>query len=434
MSKAVINEKPIEFRQIAKKEPKWFYNIRKNGWGRYNETGLPERVIHLWKYTDPKNFVLANPTDLIDYSQAIDWIPNSGQISLKPEFAGFSFNRSDAKTLSIIDPILTEDGVIFESLNSAAIKYENIVGNYLGKLIGSDFGKFESLNLALWNTGLFLYVPDNVVIDRPIRLQRHPVSPGTYHRLLAIIGNNSEVTIIDDYSGECRDAESNSNSVIEIFAGQSSNIKYVNSQRQDNSCKSFVTQRVLLGKDAHAYSVFIGLGSSLSKVNAGSILNGRGAESHLYGMVFGNGNQHTDYHTEHIHKASDTYSNIDFKIALKDKANSAYTGIIRIEEDASNCQAYQENRNLLLNDGPRAESIPELEILNEEVQCSHGATVGQIDPEMLFYLKSRGLNHNEAVKAIINGFVEPTMQQLPDDLKAIVQSSVDTKLLGKAYE
>jgi len=150
----------------------------------------------------------------------------------------------------------------------------------------------------------------------------------------------------------------------------------------------------------------------------------------MYGVVFGDNDQHFDYHTVHHHKASNSYSDIDFKVVLKDKANSATTGLIRIEEDAQNCQAFQLNRNLLLNDGPKAESIPELEILCDQVQCSHGATVGPIDNNMMFYLMSRGIEKKEAVNIITRGFVEPTIQKLPEELGELTRNLIIEKMKG----
>ncbi len=242
-----------------------------------------------------------------------------------------------------------------------------------------------------------------------------------------IAGKNAKATIIDDYSGSCPD-QALINSVVELFVGDSSNIRYANTQRLDDNCKSYITQRAKLGRDAGIYSIFGALGGNVSKVNAGSVLAGKGADSRLYGILFGNDQQHFDYHTKHHHTAGETYSNIDVKVVLKDKAVSAYTGLIKINEDALNCEAYQENRNLLLNKGTRAESIPELEILCDQVSCSHGATMGPLDPEMLFYLTSRGISRDDAVKTVIGGFVEPTVQQLPAELRDVVRDIIMAKL------
>ena len=151
----------------------------------------------------------------------------------------------------------------------------------------------------------------------------------------------------------------------------------------------------------------------------------------MYGVIFGDDKQHFDYHTMQHHKASESFSNLNFKVVLKDKAKSAYTGLIRIEKDTVNCEAYQENRNLLLNPGTKAESIPELEILTDQVRCTHGATMGPIDPEQIFYLKSRGIGETEAVKMIVIGFMESLLRQIPDDIAKILRDVISVETGGR---
>jgi len=428
MNKQATATDKIDFRKIRKDEPKWAYNFRKNGWANYNRSDLPDRVVHLWKYTDPNHFLVENPYEVMNLKRAS--ADSAPRLTPKPEISGYGYNAAENITVAVLDEKTAESGVIFKDLHVAAEEDENIVGNYLGHLVDGSFGKFEAMNSALWNTGLFLYVPDNTVVEKPIRLQRHPSGLTTFLRLLVVVGNNSELTIIDDYSGECRNTDALCNGVAELFVGESSNVRYANIQRFGENCKSHLTQRARLDANARLHSVFAGLGGKVSKVNAGTILAGRGAESKMSGVVFTGGSQHFDYHTLHHHESSETFSDIDFKVILKDKGISAYTGLIKINEDAQNCEAYQMNRNLLLNRGPKAESIPELEILCDQVRCSHGSTTGPIDPEILFYLRSRGFSHDEAVRTVIGGFVEPTLEQVPSDLRDIVSEYMMRKLEG----
>jgi len=172
----------------------------------------------------------------------------------------------------------------------------------------------------------------------------------------------------------------------------------------------------------------LSFGGALSKQNFGVILNGKGAESNMFGLLFGNGRQHFDNHTLHHHTSGQTKSNINMKVVLRDKALSAYTGLIRIEKDSQVCEAYQENRNLLLSHGAMARTIPELEILNDDVSCSHGATVGPIDPQILFYLQSRGVEKEDAVRMIVSGFVASTLTLVPEDLRQRIDDFVARRL------
>lgn len=427
MSTQTLPSQKLNFRKITVNEPQWLYNLRKNNWLSYTETPIPERAVHLWKYTDPGQFLIDNPQEIMDALSPVTNLTEAQREFLTGDFAAYGYNRPDRMTFAMLNDEYAASGVIFKDLYTAVTEHEDLVGNHLGHLVGGDFGKIEAMNLALWNTGLFVYIPDNVVVDKPIRLQRHPAGATSFHRLLVVTGKNAKATIIDDYSGSCA-VQALLNSVVELFVDDSSHIRYANTQRLDNNCNSFITQRAKLGRDAEIYAVFGALGGTVSKVNAGSVLAGKGADSRLYGILFGNDKQHFDYHTAHHHTAGETYSNIDVKVVLKDQAVSAYTGLIKINEDALNCEAYQENRNLLLNKGTRAESIPELEILCDQVSCSHGATMGPLDLEMLFYLTSRGISRDEAVRTVIGGFVEPTIQQLPAELHDVVRDMIMAKL------
>jgi Fe-S cluster assembly protein SufD len=420
----------VKFRAIDKFEPEWFYNLRRAGWDFYNDSPMPNRATNVWRYTEPKQYLIANP------EQLMDWLPvlqDNAPQELKPmrsEHAAFGYNRSDLRTFTQMTPELGGSGVIFKDLFSAIRENSDITGPHLGKLIGPDFGKFEAFNMAFWNNGLFLYIPKNTVIEKPIYLHRHPTGQYTIQRLLIVIDENSQATIIDDYSCHCRGMGMVTNSAIELFVGDASNARYVNLQRLGPDSRPYIVKRAQIGQNSSLHSVFSGTGASMTKVNAGTILAGRGANSRMSGVIFGDANQHFDYHTVQNHRAGESFSNLDFRVVLKDKSLSAYTGLIRIEKDTVNCEAYQENRNLLLNPGARAESIPELEIMTDQVRCTHGATMGPIDPEQVFYLQSRGYNRAEAVKSIVSGFMEPTFSQIPDDIAAILREIVNLKLDG----
>ncbi len=420
-----------DFRPIDKFEPQWFYDLRRAGWERYHASPPPNRAANVWRYTDPNLFVIENP------EQMFDWLPvlpddTSQEIKpIKPEHAAFGYNRSDLRTFAQMIPELGGSGVIFKDLYAALRENEELARPHFGKLIGPEFGKHEAFNMAFWNNGLFLYIPKNAVIEKPILMHRHPTGQHTIQRLLVVIGENAQATIIDDYSCHCRGMGMITNAAVEIFAGDAANVQYVNIQRLGEDSRPYITERAQIGQSTNMHSIFGAVGAAVTKVNAGTILAGRGANSRMSGIVFGSGKQHFDYHTVQNHRASESFSNLDFKVILRDKSMSAYTGLIRVEKDTVNCEAYQENRNLLLNKGTRAESIPELEIMTDQVRCTHGATMGPIDPEQVFYLRSRGFSETEAVQAIVSGYVEPTLNQMPRDIASILRELVHNRLDGE---
>ena len=420
MDKIVLSrtKSPVPFRQIDESEPEWFYRLRRDGWNNYHTSDIPIRASQLWRYTDPAKFEIEK---LLPSEFALPSIGNGDN-------GGPAAEKGELEKNFRITSELKEKGVIFKDLFSAVRMNAALVGKYLGQHTGGDFGRYEALNIALWNRGWFLYIPDNTVVKDPINIKSILHGPYEFRRLLIVVGDNSEATIVDDYLPSEQADNRQYNCVIDLFAGNAANLKYVNLQRANNEARGLVTYRAVIGRDTNLQSIFGGFGGSTVKVNAGVKIDGRGANSRMDGIVFADRKQHFDYHTRHHHTAGDTYSDLDFKVVLKDKSDSAYTGLIRIEKDALNCEAYQENRNLLLNRGARAESIPELEILTDEVRCTHGATMGPIDPEMIFYLRSRGFNRNEAVTAVVEGFVNSILDRVPDNVGQIFREAVAAKL------
>ncbi|HSG98586.1 MAG TPA: Fe-S cluster assembly protein SufD, partial [candidate division Zixibacteria bacterium] len=312
---------------------------------------------------------------------------------------------------------------------AAADNIANVRG-HLGAAVNANFGKFEALNAALWQDGVLVFVPKGVTITEPVHLlRRGSADEGWwYGRTLIIAEEDSAITVMDEYFSASDDVAGKSNHVVEVIAGAASDVHYVTLQRNNLNSLSYQTQRSVIGDRATVTLVAATLGANTHKANLGSFVRGHHAKSLQYGLVFGSGSQRLDHHTEHIHQGPNGYSNLDFKVVLKDKAKSAYTGLIRVDEHIENCEAYQSNRNLLLNRGASAESIPELEIMCDEVVCTHGATVGPIDEMQVFYLMNRGISRTEAVKMIVRGHVEPTLALLPDTFQPRIREYVEQRL------
>ncbi len=424
-----------EFAPELERGPKWLRELRHFARQNYNETPMPPRGLHLWRYTDPTKFLVDRDgvadTVFADNYDAVERLEKQhlaeGHIScLVTDLGGRKVDIFGAETL-------TTQGIIVKPLSEAVESHHELVSKYLYNLIGSKTGKFEALNGALWNDGIFIYVPDGKSVEQPMHLLREAglANSAQYPRLLVVVGKNAELTLVDEYGGGAADPNAGiaySNGAVEIFGLEDSRVRYVNLQRQAPGSHSYLAHRASAAQGANILTIALAFGASVSKQNFGVVLNGAGAESNMYGVLFGTGRQHFDNHTLHHHAVGKTKSNIDFKVVLRDRALSAYTGLIRIDHNAQVCEAYQENRNLLLNPNTRAESIPELEILNEEVTCTHGATVGPIDPMDLFYLQSRGIHHADAVRMVVSGFIAPTLKLVPEDLRERIAGIVEERL------
>lgn len=415
--------------------PLWLRDKRRVSRETYNNTPIPPRGLHLWRYTDPTQFVVdrARTADTVftDDYDAIEKLElqnlRDGHLAaLVSDFGGRELRFHGVDNLR-------SQGLIISTISEAVEKHHRLVEKYLYELVHSKLGKFEAMNGALWNDGVFIYVPDNKVVANPVHLLREAGMSGSaqFPRALVVVGKNAELTLIDEYGGgvaENQDKSSYTNGAVEIFGLEDSRTRYVMLQRQSLGTTSYLTHRARIEQGASMLTIALSFGGAVVKQNFGVVLNGTGAESKMYGLLFGANNQHFDNHTLHHHAAGQTHSDIDFKVVLRDRAISAYTGLIRIDRHAKTCQAYQENRNLLLNEGTRAETIPELEILNEDVMCSHGATIGPIDPMMVFYLRSRGIDYTEAVRMVVSGFVSDTLRQVPEDIRERIGQFVSQRL------
>ena len=224
------------------------------------------------------------------------------------------------------------------------------------------------------------------------------------------------VTILDEYVSVDASGSSESrliNGRIELVVGAGATVNYVRLQRWSASAREFLLQRATLGAGATAMMANVNLGASLSKAHLVTKLSGKGATANLYGFVFGHDRQHIDQHTLQDHLAPQTTSDLQFNAALQDESRMTYTGLIRIAKQAAQTNAYQANHNLMLSKTARAETIPMLEILADDVQCKHGASIGPIDDEQAFYLMSRGIAREQAQRLIVMGFIETIIRKLP---------------------
>jgi Fe-S cluster assembly protein SufD len=404
-------------------EPEWLVRRRQKAWETYHRLPLPDRVAHLWRYTDPAKFLLANPP-AAPASTPVD-LASARKLWAGEELAGVALWQGGTVAHVELDPKLAARGVLLMDLHRAAREYQRMVEAQLARAVRDDHGKFEALNAALWQAGLFLHVPRHVVLEKPVHLiiAGDASVPFLAPRILIGLEEGAHATVVTEFVSPREEAFA-VNTVVEALAGQGANLRLVGVQRWGDQVTSHFTQRAVLARDAQLLMVWAGLGAEVSKADLGTLLEGRGSNVKLLGMSFGQRRQHFDQHTVHDHRASDTFSDLDFKIVLKDRARSAYTGLIRIEPHATNCEAYQENRNLLLSDGTRADTIPELEILNDEVRCTHGATIGPLDEDELFYLAARGIPRDEAIRMVVAGFVEPTLKAVPADLQERLRSYV----------
>jgi len=385
------------------------------------ETPLPDRVRHLWRYTDAKKLIPRRSSSSASLKglQNEPPVPHGGALILispqgRPQVA--LSHEAEKAGLRVLPLAEARDA-------------EGLVGS----VVPPTLGLFEAMSAAGWSSGVFVGVPKNVDLPGPVHIVLSAQAGAFLPRVLFRCGELSRATIVEEHVGTGDLVQVIS--VTEVIVDEGAQAQHVLLQRLNEGSTGHFTTRGRLAQNANLATILASFGGTEIKMDLGAILAGPGARSEIVGFVLGEGRQRMDHHTVHDHRAPHTSSNIDFKVVLTDRARSAYTGLIRIEEKMAGSEAFQENRNLLLSETARADTIPELEILTDDVQCSHGATVSPMDPEQVFYLESRGLPWREAERLIVRGFLEETISRVPDGLREpfeeIVQERIKHFLHGR---
>ena len=305
--------------------------------------------------------------------------------------------------------------------------HPELVQRYFNTAVATDENKFSALHYALWNSGSFVYVPRNVVIEQPLQavIGQSAGKLAGMHHTVVVTEEGASVTLVEDFIGADGGM---TNSVVELLPGANSQVHYLHLQNLADTAWNFSTQRMLLTRDS-LLRYFIGSwGSRLSKNWINMELNGPGSHGELLGLYFPGGRQHLDHHTNQLHKAPNATSDLLFKGALKDRARSVYQGFVKVYPQAQKTNAYQANRNLMLSKLARADSIPGLEIEADDVRCTHGATAGQIPDEYVFYLMARGIDRGNAERMIVQGFLEEVIDRIPVEG---VRSKLETEIARK---
>ncbi len=391
-------------------EPEWLRARRRAAFEVFERLGLPDtKTDEEWRRVDLKGLDL----EAFRAFESPDGAPPATALA---GVAGTIRQLGSAPGRPELDPELTRQGVILCPLVVAAREYPDLVQQHLFSEVKPERDKFAAAHAALVSGGTFVYVPDGVTVDRPLVSQYWSSGTGAtaFAHTLIVAGRGSSFTYLDEFRSTQPDARVLVSGSAEIFAGPGASIGYVALQRWGSQAWQFANQKVRLDQDASVRMVNIGLGGRFAKLRLEVGLVGAGASAELNGLFFGSERQFFDYHTLQDHLASQTTSDLLFKGALRDSAQSNYVGLIRVGPQARRVDAIQANRNLLLSEHAKAGSIPMLEIFNNDVvRCTHGATVGPVDPEHLFYLQSRGITRAMAQRMIVQGFLGVVLDRIP---------------------
>jgi Fe-S cluster assembly protein SufD len=293
---------------------------------------------------------------------------------------------------------------IIAPLRVALERHAEVVGRHFGTVARPSF--FTKANADEWTDGTLVYVPRNVKVDAPIVITTVQDTPGTtlHHRTLVVLEEGAEVEVWDQ-TASSHDEEAVVNGVVELVVGDNATLRYIGGQALNEKTWVFGAQRAVVGKDAQLDWTTLAFGGANGKVFLESTLAGRGANAKVTGAYATRGRQHVDYDTLQEHAAPDTVSDLAFRGLVSGRSTAVWRGMIKVDPGAQRTDAFQEARNLILGKKAHADAIPGLEILADDVRCTHAAAIAQIDPEQIFYLRSRGLSEPVAARLVVEGFL-----------------------------
>jgi Fe-S cluster assembly protein SufB/Fe-S cluster assembly protein SufD len=424
-----LGQNHVEEISSANNEPAWLKEYRKNSFSIYKE--LPHEVSPLYnKYSD------ANKMDpeKISFSLSSD--------STVPDFVKERMTEV-ANDISIIQigtnihqinlpSDLKSKGLVICSITDAIKNHSDLIKKSLEQTDPKK-DKYIALNNAFFNSGLFIYVPRNLILDKTI----HAISSlsvdgtSTMSRNIVVVEENSKAMIVQELYAPKNEKQQAYLELLDVNVKQNSELDMVTLQAMDQNAINFSTRTGKVARDARM-NWYLGLfGALLSRYKIDNYLNEIGASANDTEVVFGNKNQSFDITSNLIHVAPSTTGRVLEKSVLKDTAKSLFKGMIRIEEKARHSESYLAGHSILLDKGAKSDSIPGLEILTNDVKATHSASVAQLDDEQLFYLGTRCLDRSEAQKIIVEGFLEPLSRKMSYRIRAWINYLIDSKWLGR---
>ncbi len=374
-----------------------------------------------WRFTPPTDLALEGPEPHALDATAVASASHAGERTAR---------------LTFVDGAITEvpgaapTGVIVADLADALSSHEALVRERLYSLVGFD-DKPGALNAARWDSGTFVYVPAGVHVDLPVEaLSTVTGAAGrVFGRTLIIIERGAKATVIDRYASPDLDGSVNVSTVVEMFVAEGAELEHVSIIDWGKGVRHHAIVQASVGKDAKVRSVVVTLGGDVVRVEPTLRCVGQGADARALGLFFASDDQHFEHRVISRHEAPNTYSNLLYKGAIKDSAHTIFFGNLVVPPGAPGTDAYQTNRNLVLNEGARADTIPFLEIETAEVKCSHAGAVSRVDDEHLFYLESRGVPRDAAKQLIVEGFCQEVLDEVElteirDELSAAIERKV----------
>ena len=404
-------------------------------WEKFDGIAMPVRTDENWRFANVKDLDLSRYTRALPLGDATsdDLLARSRGVS---DVAGrMVFANDRLLAHGVLSDSLKQKGVIWLPLDQALAEHPELFRkNFMREEAILGGRKFAALHESQVRAGTFLFVPRGVEIDLPVEAfhWKHGANASVFPHTLIIAEDMAKVTVVDHYESADLSAPGLACAVNDLWLGAGAQVTYVCSQNWSRETLAFQINSTVVGRDAHAKTLFTQLGARHLRSESVSHLRGAGGRSDMLAVTVANDAQEVDARTFQIHEAPNTASDLLYKNSLDDTARTIFSGLIRVNPGAHKTDAYQKVRNLLLSDEAEANSAPGLEIEADDVRCSHGATSGQIDYEELFYLMSRGIPRKESQKLVVFGFLQEAIDRIGSEaiaarLADLVHGKFDAK-------
>jgi Fe-S cluster assembly protein SufD len=412
-------------------EPAWCRDRRLAAFEVFERTSWPTTRDERWRRTDLAGLAVDRLRPAVAGAPG----PQPAAVrmlidDLKPA-GGVLVQRNATTVTADLDAGLAAAGVVFTDMHAAVSDHPHLVRQYMNQLITPDEGRFQALHAAFWAGGAFVYVPAGVEVALPLLAVSWADAEDAafFPPVLVVAERGSKVTLITTAGVGTGAGAALAVPVVELFCGDGAAVRHVLLSDWGRQVWEIGSLRARLERDATLHSLLVALGGAVVATTVESILAGPGASSEMLGVVFGDGTQHFDIHTLQEHAAPHTLSDLLYKNAVAGRAVSSFIGMIRVHPGAQKTNAFQSNRNLILSDGARAISDPKLEIMANDLRCTHGSATSRLNEEHLFYLMSRGLPREDAIRMVVEGFFAELLDRVPlEPLRERLRSEIAARM------
>src|SRR5213596_1808508 len=395
--------------------PEWFRDRQRAAWKEFEALPKPTRKDQAWRFAnvdllDLEPFVRGQPLSEAERREILERSRGLDQVAGRMIFAGDQLIERD-----VISDQLKKRGVIFQSLERALVEHTDLFRkHFMSQPATLGSARFAALHQALVSSGTFLYVPHGVEIELPVEIFHwlNCENASVFPHLLLVTDELAKVTVIEHFCSLDPQSPGFACGVNDLVAGPGAKVTYVCAQNWAENVVALQMNTTTVDHDASAMSLNLHIGSRYSRFESLSRLSGEGGRSDLLAVAVAKHQQEFDARTLQDHISPHTASDLLYKNALDDRARTIFGGLIRVEPHAHFTDAYQKVRNLLLSDDAEANSMPGLEILADNVRCTHGATSGQVDEDELFYLRTRGITTKMAQRLLVTGFLNEVIERL----------------------